>query len=353
MYSEEEKKAILAKYKLSEGEHDKYYDIIKRLWTETKYPVENPVAVIIGGQTGAGKSGIISYSEKMFIDGNVVTINSDEIKPFHPQSAEIARCYPELYTIITDQESNTWTSRLFEETRNENYNIIFEGTMKNNRVADDAIADLLERGYTVVVRGLAVCDLESRLSILERYEAQVANKGWGRLVVTEHHNQTYNGMPNTIDYIENNGKYDVLEIFRRGETPDTPEIIYGRINDISSLKIKKSLEGKRFVSKTNKTYGYESGKQAILMEREEDYERVIPGDDARFKVIKGYMDKRKTNSELNVSTEESNKNDQNFIELMNYYQELKKKSKDLNNEEISDDEANIPEKKEKGIFDED
>ena len=353
MINNEEKEAILAKYKLSEEEHDKLYDIIKRIWTDNKFPVDNPVAVIIGGQTGAGKSGIISYSEKMFIDGNVVTINSDEIKPFHPQSPEIARDYPELYTIITDQESNTWTSRLFEETRNEKYNIIFEGTMKNNRVADDAIMDLLERGYTVVVRGLAVCDLESRLSILERYEAQVANKGWGRLVVTEHHNQTYNGMPNTIDYIETNGKYDVLEIFRRGETPDSPEIIYGKVNSNSSLKVKKSLHGKKFVSKSNKTYGYKSGKQAILEEREEDYTRVIPTAEERFKVIKGYMDKRKASTELNVSDEESSKNDQNFLELMKYYENLKKKSKDLNNEEISDGEANISSKNEKGIFDED
>lgn len=225
---------ILKEYKLSEEEHDELYDMIKRIWTADKFPVKNPIAVIIGGQTGAGKSGIISYSQKMFEDGNVVVINSDEIKPFHPKSEEIAKNYPELYTKITDQESNTWTSELFEETREEGYNIIFEGTMKNNRVADDAIENLIKRGYTVVVRGLAVCDLESRLSILERYEAQVATKGWGRLVVTEHHNQTYNGMPNTISYIEDTGKYDILEIFKRGETPDMPELIYGKINEQSN-----------------------------------------------------------------------------------------------------------------------
>lgn len=200
--NQEEKEKILKRYKLSETEHNNLYEMIKRIWTDDKFPVENPIAIIIGGQTGAGKSGIISYSKKMFDDGNVVVINSDEIKPFHPQSAEIAKEYPEMYTMITDQESNTWTSKLFEDTREQGYNIIFEGTMKNNRVADDAIQDLIKRGYTVVVRGIAVCDLESRLSILERYEAQVATKGWGRLVVADHHNQTYQGMPNTISYIE-------------------------------------------------------------------------------------------------------------------------------------------------------
>ena len=38
--------------------------------------------------------------------------------------------------------------------------------MKNNRVADDAIENLIKRGYTVVVRGLAVCDLESRWKMI-------------------------------------------------------------------------------------------------------------------------------------------------------------------------------------------
>ena len=230
-YNEQEIEKILKEYKLNDEDHEYLYETIKRIWTLDKFPVENPIAVIIGGQTGAGKSGIISYSQKMFEDGNVIIINSDEIKPFHPKSEEIAKKYPELYTKITDQESNTWTSQLFEDARNEGYNIIFEGTMKNTRVADEAIVELLKRNYTVIVRGLAVCDLESRLSIHERYEAQVATKGWGRLVVPEHHNQTYEGMPNTIQYIEEQGRYDILELFRRGKTPDSPELIYAAHND--------------------------------------------------------------------------------------------------------------------------
>lgn len=331
---------ILKEYKLSEEEHDELYDMIKRIWTADKFPVKNPIAVIIGGQTGAGKSGIISYSQKMFEDGNVVVINSDEIKPFHPKSEEIAKNYPELYTKITDQESNTWTSELFEETREEGYNIIFEGTMKNNRVADDAIENLIKRGYTVVVRGLAVCDLESRLSILERYEAQVATKGWGRLVVTEHHNQTYNGMSNTISYIEDTGKYDILEIFKRGETPDMPELIYGKINEQSNEKIKKSVENKKFVSTIDKKYGYNSGKDAVLKYREEDYARVLPKCEERFKTIKKYMDMEKVDKSNNVSKEEQKERTNNYLGLMKFYEEIKnlKKKFKINNDHDDHDE---------------
>lgn len=321
---------ILERYKLTNEEHDYLYNIIKRIWTLQKYPVSNPIAVIIGGQTGAGKSGIISYSQKMFEDGNVVIINSDEIKPFHPKSEEIAKEYPELYTVITDQESNTWTSKLFEDTRNEGYNIIFEGIMKNNRVADEAIVQLLDKGYTVIVRGLAVCDLESRLSIHERYEAQLASKGWGRLVVTDHHNQTYNGMPDTIDYIEHNERYDILEIFKRGKIPDEPELIYAKCNENTSEKINKAIETKSFVSKTTKKYGYQNAKSSVLEARKEDYERVLPTCEERFKEIKRYMNKARERSKDGKMDDKESIH--NLLELINYYNELKKKSKEINDD---------------------
>ncbi len=307
---------ILKRYKLTDEEHENYYEIIKRIYTSGKIPVKNPIAVIIGGQTGAGKSGLIGYSTKMFTDGNVIIINSDEIKPFHPQSEEIARLYPKLYTKITDQESNTWTSRLFEELRREGYNIIFEGTMKNNRIADESITELQALGYTVVVRGLAVCDLESRMSILERYEGQVTKKGWGRLVVTDHHNQTYLGMPNTIDYIEKTGKYDILEIFARSELPDEPINIYAVHNERSKEKIAKVIKEKTHISKHPRKFGFKSAKESILSSREEEYDWVIPVIDTRLREVKESMEERSATDEEK----------QLILDLMRDYQETIKKS---------------------------
>lgn len=323
MFSDEEKNEIYRKYKLSEEEHMELYGKIKKIWTMDKTPVDNPVAVIVGGQTGAGKTGLIIYSKKMFADGNVVVINSDEIKPFHPKSEEIAREYPGEYTWITAQESEDWTSRLFGEVRNEGYNIIFEVPMKNNRIADDAIVDLLNKGYTVIVRGLAVCDLESRLSILERYEEQVAKRGWGRLVLPEHHDATYNGMPNTIKYIEETGRYDILEIFRRGEALGAPELIFGKVNPKSQEKVEASVANKDFVTKSNGKTLYKDARTAILDYRQEDYDRTINGCCDRFRELKSSIDTRKA-SKNSVSEEEEQETDRIFLGLMKYYEQLKK-----------------------------
>ena len=288
----ESEEQILAKYKLSEEEHEMYYQTIKRIYTGGKTPENNPIAVIVGGQTGAGKSGILGYSTKMFDDDNVVIINSDEIKPFHPKSEEIAKLYPDLYTKITDQESNTWTSRLFEELRREKYNIIFEGTMKNNRIADESITELKQIGYTVVVRGLAVCDLQSRLSILERYEGQVATKGWGRLVVPAHHNQTYQGMPETIKYIEENDYYDILEIYARGEVPSEPILVYSNHNKSSSILTQQAIKNRKYVSKFTRKFGFEDAKDAVAGSREEEYDMILPTSRIRLQKVMDSMNNR-------------------------------------------------------------
>lgn len=317
MNNEEE---ILKKYKLTDKEHDEYYDTIKRIYVGGKMPQKNPVAIIVGGQTGAGKSGILGYSSKMFEDDNIIIINSDEIKPFHPKSEEIAKLYPDLYTKITDQESNTWTSRLFEELRREKYNIIFEGTMKNNRIADESITELRKLGYTVIVRGIAVCDLESRISILERYEGQVNTKGWGRLVVPEHHNQTYIGMPNTIDYIEKNNMYDVIEIFARGENPSEPVLVYSNHNKESKQKIEKALKDKKYVSKIPRKYGYDDAKSAVFGSRAEEYDRVIPQSKDRLKVVFDSMNERNA----------SNIEKEMLVDVFKLLDEIKKKQ--INND---------------------
>ena len=82
---------IMDKYKLSQEEHNEILDTIKRITFIEAEPTDNPIAIIIGGQAAAGKSSIISYSRKLFRDGNVVVIKSDSIKGFYPNIEEVAK----------------------------------------------------------------------------------------------------------------------------------------------------------------------------------------------------------------------------------------------------------------------
>lgn len=145
-------------------------------------------------------------------------------------------------------------------------------------------------------------------------------------------------MPETIDYIEKNGKYDILEIFRRGKVPSEPELIYGRLNKETEGKTNEIIKEKKFVTKNNQTYGYNTAKESILKSREEDYDIVIPGCEKRFKEIKRNMDMRKKDDSTNIDSDEMKKNDKMFLDLMKYYENLKKKRELSNNNIIQDGE---------------
>lgn len=220
----EDLETVKKMYKLSEEEHLRIEQEIKKIMLFDKYPVQNPRAIIDIAPPASGKTGLNGYGKELFIDNNVVIINSDELKPFHPKVDEIAKLYPQYYTKVTDEESNTWTSSLFDEALSKGYNVIFEGTGKNARILQTIKSKM--QNYHVSVRGMAVNDLNCLISILERYEFQLIAKGWGRLVTLDHFYETYEAMPNTIDEIEKSGVVDKVEVFKRGDTPTQPVKIY-------------------------------------------------------------------------------------------------------------------------------
>ena len=253
---------IKKKYKLSENEYNEKYNLIKDIFFKNKVSVQSPIAVIVGGQTGAGKGLLISNGKKLFKDNNVIIINSDEFKPFHPKASEIAEKYSTFFTKVTDQETNTWTSSLFDEAIKNKFNIIFQ-----------------EHGYKVIVKALAVPFSDSLTAIHERYEEQLLTKGWGRLVTIEHHDESYNGMPKTIKEIENSGSFDELDIFSK-DSKNNLTLEY--IN-------KKNIE-------TNNKYN--SAEDAIMQVREEKIGKIKDHVVLRIKQLEKIWD------EKNLSIEE-------------------------------------------------
>lgn len=69
--------------------------------------------------------------------------------------------------------------------------------------------------YKIIVRGMAVNELNCLMSIVERYEGQVKEKGWGRLVTVSHFYKAYEEMSDTIEQIESSGITDVVEVYIR------------------------------------------------------------------------------------------------------------------------------------------
>jgi len=214
------------KYKLSEEEHYRIYKKIEEVVFGNAKKSERPIAIIVGGQSGSGKGAVISYSKRQaeMSGKNMIIISTDEYKPFHPNAADLAKKFPTDYVEIIEQDAGLWTGQILKKAIDEKYSFIFEGTLKNDRIMD-RIKELKQNGFMVIVRALAVPKVESLISIHERYQAQIENLGFGRLISSKQHNQAYIGVPQTIDTIEKSGLCTV-EIYKRGIIMSNPKLIY-------------------------------------------------------------------------------------------------------------------------------
>ena len=244
------------KFRLSKEEHNRIYKQIEEVVFQNTSTSKKPIAIIAGGQSGAGKGALISYSKRQVENSgrNIIIITTDEYKPFHPRAIELAKKYPTDYVEIIEQDAGEWTGQILKKAIDEKYNFIFEGTLKNERILE-RIKELKQNGFTVIVRALAVPKLESLLSIHERYQNQIERLGFGRLISVEHHNSAYEGVPNTIDAIEKSGLCRV-EIYKRGAKITEPILIYS--SDSSERRFPNArtaiTEGRRQEeSKTNVT----------------------------------------------------------------------------------------------------
>lgn len=224
-------KTIKEQYKLPQDLHEEIYREIEQEVFDGVNSEEQPIAIIVGGQSGSGKGSIISYSKRQVeeMKKSITIITTDEYKPYHPNAIEIARKYPTKYVEIVEQDAGMWTGEILKKAIDEGYNFIFEATLKNDRILE-RIKELRQNGFSVTVRVLAVPRLESLIAIHERYQNQIENMGWGRLISVEHHNKAYDGIPQVIDKIEKS-QLCTVEVFKRGENINSPQMVYTSKNN--------------------------------------------------------------------------------------------------------------------------
>ena len=118
------------KFSISVQESSDIEKLIISDLTKFSTPSDQPKAIILGSQPGAGKSEL----EKLaFIDlgRNAIICNVDNLKKFHPHSQEIARNYPEYYTDLTNEYAHKWNLALRNYCLKNKINFILETTFSD------------------------------------------------------------------------------------------------------------------------------------------------------------------------------------------------------------------------------
>ena len=175
-------------------------------------PTENPKVVLLGGQPGAGKSGL---ENMVNIKKNYVSISGDDYREYHPRFKEINLEYGREASKYTQQWAAEITEKLIKELRKEKYNLIIEGTLRTAELPLKEANAFKKADYKVELNVVVVKPEKSRLGTLERYEAMLKQGKVPRMTPKEHHDLVLNNIGNNLEIIYNSKAFDNIKLFDR------------------------------------------------------------------------------------------------------------------------------------------
>jgi hypothetical protein len=163
-------------------------DILKGL-----HPADNPVAILLGGQSASGKSRLTTRAQENHPGKDFLIINGDKLRVYHPRYAELIK-NPLTYSEKTQIFSNVFTEKLIEEAQKRKLNVTVEGTMRNKDIPLDTAKTFKDAGFRIEAYVISSPGLFSEIGIYSRYQKEVDATGSGRLSDIHSHNEAVKGL---------------------------------------------------------------------------------------------------------------------------------------------------------------
>lgn len=157
--------SLKSHYRLSNIEFQEIQQLINKIYTNQVSPADEPIAIILGGQPGAGKSELITAAQHL-AKNNIVICNADNYRDYHPHSDDIKKEHERLYPEITVDYAQAWNNGLRFYCEEHRLSYVLETTFSSGSVMNDTILDIKSKGYQVVIMLLAV---NHRFSLLGTY----------------------------------------------------------------------------------------------------------------------------------------------------------------------------------------
>lgn len=187
---------------------------------------QKPLAVLIVGQTGAGKTRLAPVLRQAMVDDvggggrrTPAHFIADTYKTYHPHYAACLQKFPEKASVLAGLDARVWLTMACSYAVEHRLDVLVESACRH---PDDfcKLADIFhEGGYIVRVAVLAVPEALSRLGILVRYyrnlpEAQ--SRGLPlRLTPTKVHDDSYAGLTYAAKFLDEGQSADSVIVVRR------------------------------------------------------------------------------------------------------------------------------------------
>ena len=229
---------LITKYSLNDEKFQMYYNYAYNTLIAGKRASENKTLIIVGGQPGAGKTRLLPIA-KMELNNNVVLVDFDELKAFHPNYIEVCSKYNEVAHSILHSDANKVKNMILDRLIEENYNVIYEGALRDTEGFIEFAKKFKEKGYSIKLAVLAVPKLESYCSETLRYALSLVQQITPRWVNKNAHDAAYEGVTRTVSEFIERGITNDIDVFVRNI--DTPKLFYssknGGQNPIQAIEI--------------------------------------------------------------------------------------------------------------------
>ena len=196
----------------TDEELEKQFKKILHFYKSRYSPTENPKVFLLGGQPGAGKSGL---ENAINIENEYISISGDDYREYHPKFEELNIRYGKESSKYTQQWAGEITERLIKELGKEKYNLIIEGTLRTAELPLKEAYRFKKNGYEVELNVVVVKPEKSYLGTLLRYEQMITKGKTPRMTPKEHHDLVVNSIGNNLEIIYNSKIFDNIKLFDR------------------------------------------------------------------------------------------------------------------------------------------
>lgn len=185
------------------------------LLTFNKTQSDIPHAVILGGQSGAGKT-TIHRVKMMEAKGNYIIIDGDTYRAQHPHFRALQERYGVDSVEYTKAFAGKMVEALIDKLSSLNYNIIIEGTLRSSSVPIQTARLLNDKGYSVDFCLIATKPELSYLTTQLRYlEMLVVDPLQARATPKEHHDGIVKVLVSNINELEQSRQFESIQVYKR------------------------------------------------------------------------------------------------------------------------------------------
>ncbi|KAI6092607.1 zeta toxin-domain-containing protein [Hypoxylon rubiginosum] len=186
-------------------------------------PIRTPLAVLLVGQTGAGKTRTapaIKHAIKHLrgsSSAHLAHFVADTYKTYHPAYRSLLTTHPSLASPATAPDARRWLSMAASRAASARIDVLLESAARHPADFAELAKVFRGVGYRVEVVVLAVPAALSRLGVLARFHGKEAQGGKlpVRLTPRGVHDASYAGLLEAAAFVDAEGAVDQVVVVRR------------------------------------------------------------------------------------------------------------------------------------------